>query len=137
MLVEKDVRISHEWNAIIEILSDPYFTLPRLFPPIKKVNRNGESFECEGKFVGMRFTMRGNIYRSTDLITFIFSLRAGGGLGNGKLMINSESEVLKLIFSYEGWMNRFSKTFFMSKWFDNFAKNLNEEIRLERIRRKI
>jgi hypothetical protein len=137
MLVEKEVGISHEWKAIKEILSDPYFTLPRLFPPIKKVNRDGESFECEGKFVGMRFTMKGNIYKSSDLITFIFTLKAGGGIGNGKLMINSGNSTLKLIFSYEGWMNRFSKAFFMSKWFDNFAKNLNEEIRMERIRRKI
>ncbi len=137
MLVVKDVRTSHEWNAVKEILSDPFFTLPRLFPPIKKVNKDGESFDCEGKFVGMRFIMKGNVYRSSDLITFIFNLRAGGGLGNGKLMINAGNGTLKLVFSYEGWMNRFSKTFFMSKWFDNFAKNLDEEVRLERIRRKI
>ncbi|AWR96282.1 DUF3211 domain-containing protein [Acidianus sulfidivorans JP7] len=137
MLVEKEIGTSHDDNALKEILSDPSFVLPKLFPPIKKVITENNTFHCDGIFVGMKFEMTGNIYKSNNIIRFVFSLKSGSAKGDGKLEITINDKVLKLVFSYEGWMNRFSKIFFMSKWFNNFAKNLNDEVRLERIRRKI
>lgn len=137
MLVEKEIKTVHEIDALREILSDPTFTLPRLFPPIKKVSCEKGEFKCEGRFVGMHFEMIGSVYKGYDKIVYAFTLIAGGGKGNGRLEILLQERAIKLIFSYEGWMNTFSRLFFMGRWFENFAEKLDEEVRLERIRRKI
>jgi Protein of unknown function (DUF3211). len=34
-------------------------------------------------------------------------------------------------------MNRLSGTFFMGRWFSSFGRGLEEEVRLERVRRKV
>ncbi|ARM74619.1 DUF3211 domain-containing protein [Acidianus manzaensis] len=137
MLIEKEITTSHEEYALMTILSDPSFTLPKLFPPIKKVESKDRKFHCEGNFVGMKFEMNGNVYVSYNSILFVFTLKSGGVKGDGRLEITINEKSVKLVFSYEGWMNRFSRIFFMSKWFENFAKNLDNDVRMERIKRKI
>lgn len=137
MLVEKEILTSHEAKVLREVLSDPSFTLSRLFPPIKRVTSENDSFEWEGRFMGMEFGMKGNVYRGNEVVIYAFVLRVGGGKGDGRLEITPLQRSIRLVFSYEGWMNRFSRIFFMSRWFENFAEKLDEEVRLERIRRKI
>ncbi|EZQ10580.1 hypothetical protein CM19_03895 [Candidatus Acidianus copahuensis] len=139
MQVEKEILYPHEFEPLKTILSDPTFVLPRVFPPIKNTRFKEGSFESNGKFMGMQFNIEGNYYIGSESVTYTFILKAGRWKGNGKLVIELKPQQRKINvkFSYEGWMDTLSKTFFMSKWFNDFASKLDEEVRLERIRRKI
>lgn len=51
--------------------------------------------------------------------------------------MNIKEGEIDLRFEYDGWMERMSGIFFMDRWFSGFASKLDEEVRMERIRRKI
>ncbi|BCS92710.1 MAG: hypothetical protein MjAS7_1318 [Metallosphaera javensis (ex Sakai et al. 2022)] len=84
----------------------------------------------------MAFHMHGNVLCGSELI-YAFYLSAGGGMGQGKLTMNIKEGEIDLRFEYDGWMERMSGIFFMDRWFSGFASKLDEEVRMERIRRKI
>ncbi|AWR98680.1 DUF3211 domain-containing protein [Metallosphaera hakonensis] len=130
------VKTSHDRESLYRILSDPQFVLPRLFPPIKNVQESGESFDADGRFLAMKFNMHGNALRGSEIV-YVFYLSAGGGKGQGRLTMQLMEGEINLRFQYEGWMQRVSGTFFMDKWFSNFADQLDESVRMERIKRKI
>jgi len=135
--VVREYHTSHEPEALVKILGDPKFVLPRLFPSIKEVETQGTSFQARGRFMGMSFSMTGDVYVSVDSVTYTFVLLAGSGKGDGRLTGEFWPERLILTFDYDGWMNRLSGTFFMGRWFSSFGRGLEEEVRLERVRRKV
>ncbi|MEM3317523.1 MAG: DUF3211 domain-containing protein [Metallosphaera sp.] len=135
MIKSITVPTSHDPQSLFTILSDPVFVLPRLFPPIKQVNLEKDSFNAEGRFMLMRFSMHGNVLRGNN-ITYVFTLGSGNETGNGKLVIELQKGSVSLRFEYDGWMERTSGLF-MGKWFTEFGSKLDEEVRLERIKRKI
>ncbi|QKQ99163.1 DUF3211 domain-containing protein [Metallosphaera tengchongensis] len=130
-----EVSTSHDTPSLYTVLSDPSFVLPRLFPPIKEVKIDGNSFDANGRFMLMGFHMHGNVIRGEEII-YAFHLSAGGGKGDGRLTVRVGSPV-HLTFEYEGWMERTSEIAFMDRWFRDFAEKLDEEVRMERIRRRI
>ncbi|MEM3768031.1 MAG: DUF3211 domain-containing protein [Metallosphaera sp.] len=135
MIKSITVPTSHDPQSLFTILSDPVFVLPRLFPPIKQVNLEKDSFNAEGRFMLMRFSMHGNVLKGNN-ITYVFTLGSGNETGNGKLVIELQKGSVSLRFEYDGWMERTSGLF-MDKWFTEFGSKLDEEVRLERIKRKI
>ncbi|BBD73066.1 hypothetical protein HS1genome_1455 [Sulfodiicoccus acidiphilus] len=137
MHVVREYGTSHEPEALVKVLGDPKFVLPRLFPPVKEVETRGTSFQAKGRFLGSSFSMSGEVYVSVDAVTYPFVLLAGSGKGDGRLTARFSPGSLVLAFDYDGWMNRLSGTFFMGRWFSNFGKGLEEEVRLERVRRKV
>lgn len=143
MLKEKKIITSHKAEVLREYLADPSFVFPRLFPPIKKVSRDKETFTAEGKFMGMPFEIKGDSRKEFDKLTYFndkldyydeifysFTLKAGKKLGRGQLKILIVNNTVNLTFEYYGWMDTFSNLFFMERWFENFAEKLNEEIRV-------
>ena len=136
MIKSVEFDTSHDSNSLSTILSDPDFVLPRLFPPIKQVTKSETSFDAKGRFMGMKFNMHGNVLKGTEII-YAFHLGAGGGEGEGRLTIRLLPGKVALRFEYEGWMERVSGIFFMQRWFENFGKSLEEEVRMERIKRKL
>jgi hypothetical protein len=86
--------------------------------------------------MGMKFNIHGNVLKGTEII-YAFHLGAGGGEGEGRLTIRLLQGKVALRFEYEGWMERVSGIFFMERWFENFGKSLEEEVRMERIKRKL
>ncbi|BBL46568.1 MULTISPECIES: DUF3211 domain-containing protein [Metallosphaera] len=130
------INTSHDRQSLLVILSDPKFVLPKLFPPIKEVEVENDSFNAHGRFMAMSFNMHGNVLRGTDLV-YAFYLSAGGGKGQGKLTMRIKETEINLEFEYDGWMERMSGIFFMDRWFSSFARRLDEDVRMERIKRKI
>ncbi|AWR95884.1 DUF3211 domain-containing protein [Acidianus brierleyi] len=133
--IVKSIKTKHDRNSLIIILSDPSFILPRIFPPIKSVENNNSSFIAKGKFLFTDFCLRGNVYSSIDNIRYIFTLKSGNKTGNGKLEFQF-TENINISFEYDGWRDLMARNF-MSKWVNDFLDKLDEDIRMERIRRKI
>ncbi|QKQ99162.1 DUF3211 domain-containing protein [Metallosphaera tengchongensis] len=130
-----EVSTSHDAKSLYTVLSDPSFVLPRLFPPIKEVKIDGNSFDANGRFMLMGFYIRGNLVRGEEII-YAFRLSGSGGKGDGRLTVRVGSPVY-LTLEYEGWMERTSGILFIDRWFSDFAEKLDEEVRMERIRRRI
>ncbi|QKQ99008.1 DUF3211 domain-containing protein [Metallosphaera tengchongensis] len=134
MLIQREAKVSHEIGPVHTILSDPAFVIPRVLPPVKVIEVTGNSFKGSGQHFVYLFGISGTVYRGVD-ITYVFSIK-GNGTGNGRIVI-SPGSLLKFTLEYEGYMERNLRLFSASKWVDNFLKNLDEDIRIERIRRKI
>lgn len=133
--IVKFIKTSHDINSVIIILSDPSFILPKIFPPIKSVENNNSSFIAKGKFLFTDFCLRGNVYSSMDNIRYIFTLKSGDRTGNGKLEFQF-TENININFEYDGWRDLIARNF-ISKWVNDFINRLDEDIRIERIKRKI
>jgi len=118
------------------LLSDPNFVLPRIFKSIKDLKVNGSSFYGKAKYMGIEHELNGNVYSSLNEISCIFTLRHGKDFGSGKLMFTLQSNKVSIFLEYEGWMERVSFSL-INRWINDFLKNFEEDIRMERIRRKI
>ncbi|BCU68815.1 DUF3211 domain-containing protein [Stygiolobus caldivivus] len=138
MKVEYSVTTSHTREALREILSDPVFVLPRIFKSIKNVQRDRSSYWGSASFLGISHEFHGNVYTSYSRIMYVFQLRRREGeLGNGRIVFNLKSEgSLQIEVEYEGWMEKTSLRV-LKRWMDEFISVIDEEIRLERIKRKI
>jgi len=56
--------------------------------------------------------------------------------GSGKLLFVLQSNKVAIFLEYEGWMERVSFSL-INTWIKDFLKNFEEDIRMERIRRKL
>lgn len=137
MKVEYTLTTSHTPEALRDILSDPNFVLPKVFKSIKKIERYGSSYWGSASFMGISHSFQGNVYTSYTRVMYVFQLKRGNNLGSGKLtfIINSDGS-LNVSFEYEGWMER-SSSVVLKRWLEDFISNLDEEVRLERIKRKV
>jgi len=133
--IVKSIKTNHDINSVIIILSDPSFILPKIFPPIKSVENNNNSFIAKGKFLFTDFCLRGNVYSSMDNIRYIFTLKSGDRTGNGKLEFQF-TENININFEYDGWRDLITRNF-ISKWVNDFKNRFDEDIRIERIKRRI
>ncbi len=134
--INLEVFTSHEVEALRAILSDPQFVLSRVFKSIKEVNVDKNSFKARAVYLGLSHHINGNVYTSLDEVSYVFILKKGENAGSGKLTFSLSPGKIVINMKYEGWMGFFSSSILKS-WLTNFTKNLDEEVRLERIRRKI
>ncbi len=137
MIIEVVFTVSHETSAFLKVISDPLFLIPRAFPPVYKVELVEGGFVAYGKYMGIAFTMTGNVYTGENAVTYVFTLNAKGGKGNGRLTISILGGSGSIKFDFDGFMHKIAGTFLIRRWLEKFAKNLNEEVRLERIRKKV
>ncbi|MCG3108324.1 hypothetical protein L3N51_00605 [Metallosphaera sp. J1] len=136
--MDKSITVSttHDRKSVSTILVNPSFVLPRLFPPIKEVTVEGNSFNAEGRFLTTKFHMHGSVIVKGEII-YGFYLSAGGGQGNGRLIIKVNEGQVDLRLEYEGKMEKLSGIFFMDRWFSDFASKLDEEIGKEKARKTL
>ncbi|AWR98780.1 DUF3211 domain-containing protein [Metallosphaera hakonensis] len=122
-----NVKINNDKNTVWKVLSDPSFVLPRLFPPIKGVSVQGTSYDCEGKYLLMKFFVHGTVLVKEDIV-YTFYLSSGGGKGNGRLTFKVSDGEVEVTLKYEGWMEMVSGTISVGRWFSEFAEKLDDEI---------
>lgn len=137
MRLEYSVNTTHTLDALKVILSDPNFVFPKIFKSIKEIRTDGSSFSGTASYLGIRHEFRGNVYSSYDKVTYVFQVRRGNDVGSGKLtfLINNDGRI-DILLEYSGFMEKGS-TILLKRWLEGFISNINEEIRLERIKRKI
>ncbi len=135
MEITRSTKLDHEWEAVSTILSDPEFVIPRIFPPIKSITVNGSSFKGSGRYAMRDFEISGTAFKGIE-IRYVFQVKSGG-TGTGRLTFAPRNGELILRFEYEGVFERVLSLTSRDRWIGGFLEKLNEEIRLERIRRKI
>ncbi|BBG23749.1 DUF3211 domain-containing protein [Sulfuracidifex tepidarius] len=131
-----EINTSHTADALSILLSDPRFVLPRMFKSIKDLQVDGSSYHGRANYMGLWHEINGNVYSSMNEISYVFSLRYGRSLGLGKLVFSLGLNKVSLSLKYEGWMERTSSVI-INMWIKDFLKNFEEDVRLERIKRKI
>ncbi len=134
--MEFNVVTEHESAVILKIFSDPYFTLYKLLGAETVVVENKE-FEASLPLGLLSIIIRGSVYEGNNRVSYKFST-VGLGRGEGgelNITVPKEGEI-KIIFEYEGTMKSLIN-FMLRRRITKNINNLNEEIRLERIRRKI
>ena len=119
---------------MFQIFSDPTFTIPKVFSGVYSVKAEGMKFKAEGKFLKVSYKVKGRVYIGVDEVRFIYDSDKGYGI----LYIRKKDEnALQIILDHD---NLFYGTFIIrivSSNLDKLAKNVDEIIRLERIKRKI
>ncbi|WP_287688907.1 DUF3211 domain-containing protein [Metallosphaera javensis (ex Sakai et al. 2022)] len=136
MILELSVTTSHDTESLRIILSDPNFVLPLLFPSIKDLKVLGGSFHGHANYLNIDHEVSGNIYISSNEINYPFTLSRGKNLGTGRLTFYLTPGRISLKLEYEGWMETFAGGL-LGRWVRKFSRELEEKIRMERIRRKI
>ncbi|QGR19658.1 DUF3211 domain-containing protein [Stygiolobus azoricus] len=137
MRLEYSVTTTHTPDALREILSDPNFVLPKIFRSIKEIRSEGSSFSGTANYLGIKHYFQGNVYSSYNKVTYVFQIRRDKDSASGKLTFNINADGrLDISLEYSGFMEK-GATILLKKWIGSFISNINEEIRLERIRRKI
>ncbi len=131
-----EINTSHTVDSIIKILSDPSFLLPRVFKSINNLNVNGSSYVGIARYIGIKHEFNGNVYSSLNEVSYVFTLKHGKDFGTGKLIFQIYQDKVIVSIEYEGWMERMSSSI-INKWVKSFLNNFEEDIRLERIKRKI
>lgn len=128
-----EIPTIHEPNALRVVLSDPSFIFPFIFPPVKDVKVEGNSFTACGKILGFSFCLIGNVYVSTESVRYAFTMSRGG---SATLVFILRSGKVEVIFDFEGWMDSTSRLY-IPRWLKQFKENFNEKVRLKRIEKKI
>ncbi|MCG3109794.1 hypothetical protein L3N51_02090 [Metallosphaera sp. J1] len=136
IVLSKNASTDHSTEAIRLIMSDPQFVIPRLFPTVRRLEVSGKSFSAMAKYMFFDHEVKGNVFVSTSEIVYPFTLSHGDNLGTGRLIISLRQGELSIKLEYEGWMERFSKGL-LQGWLDKFMDGLEEDLRLERIKRKL
>ncbi|MCH1771929.1 MULTISPECIES: DUF3211 domain-containing protein [Metallosphaera] len=136
MILELSVGTSHDVESLRIILSDPYFVLPTIFPSIKGLKILGGSFQGYANYLGIEHQVSGNIYISKNEVTYPFTLSKGKNLGAGKLTFYLIPGRVLIRLEYEGWMERLAGGL-LRGWVKKFSNDLEEKVRMERIKRKI
>ncbi len=94
------------------------------------------SFHGKAKYLFFNHEVKGNVYVSSTEINYPFTLSHDSDIGVGKLTFYLRQGELMVTLEYEGWMEDLSRGL-LKKWLDSFTEGLEEELRMERIRRKI
>ncbi|MUM65066.1 DUF3211 domain-containing protein [Acidianus infernus] len=136
MKYSTEISTSHSIDALLTLLSDPSFVLPKIFKSIKKIETTNSRFSATASYLGLTHEVNGNVFRSVNEISYVFILRHGKDTGSGKLSFIISNNKVDIIFEYEGWMERLSQSIII-KWIKEFCSNFEEDIRIERIKRKL
>lgn len=65
MRIEKEIKVSQDMDVVFHIFSDPFFTIPKVFPGVNSIKTEGEKFEAEVKFFTVSYKVsRKSICRS-------------------------------------------------------------------------
>jgi hypothetical protein len=121
-------------NVVIELFSDPDFTLPRVIPGYEKHTRSGASFQVIGVLGLYPYIMEGRVM-GTSVVRYVFRFIDGLN-GNGFIEISKAGNNLRLLTDYDGDQKTLFESSF-EKMIKRFSKKIDEEVRLERIKRKI
>ncbi|WP_236752817.1 DUF3211 domain-containing protein [Acidianus sp. HS-5] len=131
-----EINTLHSVESLRLLLSDPAFLFPKIFRDIKEIKVGRSSFYGNAKYMWIYHDFNGNVYSSLDEISYVFTLRHGKDSGIGKIILLLEPNKVTLSIEYEGWMERLASSALKS-WTNEFIKNFEEDVRIERIKRKI
>ncbi|BFH73865.1 DUF3211 domain-containing protein [Sulfurisphaera javensis] len=135
MRVEKEIKVNHDIDVVMTIFGDPSFAIPKIFPNVSSIKCvNPETFEAEGKYLGIPYKAKGRVYKGIDEIRYIYD----SDKGNGILYIKKiDDHTLKIKLEHDNKFLAFIGKGLVSSNLDKLAENIDEIIRLERIKRKI
>jgi hypothetical protein len=119
---------------VIELFSDPDFTLPRIIPGYGNHTKNGSSFQVIGVLRMYPYLMEGRVM-GTSALRYVFRFIDGLN-GNGFIEISRAGNKVRFFTDYDGDQKTLFESSF-EKMIKRLSKTLDEEVRLERIRRKI
>ncbi|BCU70982.1 hypothetical protein KN1_22790 [Stygiolobus caldivivus] len=134
MKLEKEVKISHEIDVVLRILSDPSFLIPRIFPNVTSIKVHEDTFDVEGKLVVTSYHVSGRVFVGSSEIRYVYDSDKGGGV----LRINKVNDnTIRITLEHDGTLLARLGYPAVNSNLNKLEKNLDEEIRLERIKRKI
>jgi len=140
MKVEREIKISHPVDVVLQIFADPTFTIPRIFPNVNRIKVDGEKFEAEGKVALSSYHSTGRVFLGYNEVKYVYDSDKGGGV----LKISKVDEnAIRITLEHEGsLLARIGSILrigliIVNSNLKKLEKNINEEIRLERIKRKI
>jgi len=127
------LNVSHELDVVLSLFSDPEFSLPRIMPGYES-HTGKDNFQVIGVVGMFPYIMEGRIFRGSS-IKYVFRM-IDGLKGAGNIDISGIESKLKFIIDYDGdAKSQFESSF--EKGIKKISKSINEDIRLERIKRKI
>jgi carbon monoxide dehydrogenase subunit G len=134
MKLEREIKISHQVDIVLQIFADPTFTIPRIFPNVNRIKVDDEKFEAEGKVTLSSYRLTGRVFLGYNEVKYVFDSDKGGGV----LKISKVDEnLIRITLEYDGSLLARIGTIIVNSNLNKLEKNINEEIRLERIKRKI
>jgi hypothetical protein len=134
MKVEREIKISHQVDVVLQIFADPSFTIPRIFPNVNRIKVDGEKFEAEGKVALSSYHSTGRVFLGYNEVKYVYDSDRGGGV----LKISKVNEnMIRITLEYDGSLLARIESIIVNSNLNKLEKNINEEIRLERIKRKI
>lgn len=127
---------NHEINVVLSIIADPNFTLYKILGA-DVVKASGNSYEASFTLGFMVLMVHGVVYLGNNKVSYRFNaIGAGGGEGGFLEFTPIKDREIRVSFEYEGKLGSFVK-FMLGRKIAKNIKKLDEEIRLERIKRKI
>jgi carbon monoxide dehydrogenase subunit G len=134
MKLERKIKISHQVDVVLQILADPAFTIPRIFPNVNRIKVDGEKFEAEGKVTLSSYHLTGRVFPGYNEVKYVYDSDRGGGV----LKISKVNEnMIRITLEYDGSLLARIESIIVNSNLNKLEKNINEDIRLERIKRKI
>ena len=134
MKIEKVIKVNHEIDVVLQIMSDPTFIIPRLFPSISEIKANGDEFYFKGKIGFLSYEGKGRVFVGVEGVRIVYETDKGSGI---VLLQRFDDNSIKITLQHEndfyGNLGRLAVNSNLNK----LEKNINEDIRLERIKRKI
>ncbi|WP_338603286.1 STK_08120 family protein [Sulfolobus tengchongensis] len=134
--MEITLNTQHDNSALLNILSDPNFTLYKVLGAETVIVKEGE-FDVMISLGITSLILHGTVYIGSNRISYRF-YAVGTQKGEGGILEFdlTQKGVVKIIMEYEGRLGSFIKLSLRRK-IERNIKKLDEEIRLERIKRKI
>ncbi len=135
MEVEREIKVNHEMNAVFKIFSDPCFLIPKIFPYVKYIECRGDEFKGNGGLPVLgKYDFKGRVYVGDLRIRYIYNSTKGNGiLEVEKVDVNA----IKLRLEHDNSLSFSIAKPILSYNFRRMEEKLDEQIRIERIKRKI
>ncbi|QGA68704.1 DUF3211 domain-containing protein [Sulfolobus sp. E11-6] len=126
----------HDTQALVKILSDPIFTLYKILGA-ETVTVKGNEYDTLISLGVTSLILHGTVYIGDNKVSYKFysvgTQKGEGGVLEFNLFKKGE---IGVILEYEGRFSSFIK-FSLRRKIEKNMKRLDEEVRLERIKRKI
>jgi hypothetical protein len=127
------LNVSHELEVVISLFSDVDFSIPRIMPGYE-THTGKDNFQVIGVIGVYPYMAEGRVFRGSS-IKYVFRM-TDGLKGAGNIEISGIDNKLKFVIDYDGDARlQFESSF--EKGIKKLQKSINEDIRLERIKRKI
>ena len=128
------LKVKHEPEIVLYLFSDPDFALPKIMPGYESHTIEGGAFRVIGVIGIYPYVLQGGAFKGS-VVKYVFKIEDGLD-GTGSIEILKEADGLKFILDYEGsGKSQFESAF--EKTIKKLSKSIDEEIRIERIKRKI